>query len=271
MSFDQIPVRPERFLRDAKKGRDQVSRNADVAGIAGRVRGARERAGLSREALAFHSGVSWSAIAQVESGRRTNLRPGTLASLARALGVTIDYLVSGTEPGQTMLRHRVAVYEEEDEFLASTVPFLSGVAERSEAAVAILGKRKITLLRGRLGPEADAVTFADPRDCYRSPGAALAAHREFVETAIADGATWVRILGEPAWRGGKARAPHWFRYEALLNLVFGPAPVSVLCLYDARRLDASMIDLLRAAHPETVEQGKIQVCPAYSDPVTQIL
>jgi len=248
-----------------------VSRDADEAGIAGRVKGARERGGLSREALAFHSGVSWSAIAQVESGRRTNLRPGTLASLARALGVTIDYLVSGAGPGQAMLRHCVALYEGEDQFLASAIPFLSGVGDRSEAAMAILGKTKTTLLRGGLGPQADAVTFADPRDCYRSPGAALAAHREFVDAAIADGASWVRILGEPTWRGGKAKAPHWSRYEALLNLVFGPAPVSVLCLYDATRLDSSTIDELYATHPETVEQGAIHACPGYRDPVTQIL
>ena len=54
-----------------------------------------ERLGWTREALAFHSGLSWSAIAQVESGRRTNLRPSTLAALSRPLGVSIDYLVDG--------------------------------------------------------------------------------------------------------------------------------------------------------------------------------
>ena len=267
----RIPVGPERSYRTERKGEDQVSRDADEAGIAGRVKGARERGGLSREALAFHSGVSWSAIAQVESGRRTNLRPRTLASLARALGVTIDYLVSGPEPGQAMLRHCVALYEDEDQFLASAIPFLSGVSDRSEAAMVILGKSKLTLLRGRLGPQADAVTFADPRDCYRSPSGALAAHREFVDRAIADGATWVRILGEPTWRGGKAKAPQWSRYEALLNLVFGSAPVSVLCLYNAKRVDPSMLGQLYATHPQVAEQGAIQACPGYRDPVAQIL
>lgn len=247
-----------------------MSRDGDEGGIAERVRTARARAGLSREALAVHAGVSWSAIAQVENGRRTNLRPGTLASLAGALGVTIDYLVEGGPPRQSMLEHRVLLYEDEDQLVAGVVPFLSGVRDRSEAAMAVVGKAKIRLLRGHLGPHADAVTFVDPRDCYRSPAAALARHREYVDAALDAGATWVRILGEPAWRGGKAKAPHWSRYEGLLNLVFSYAPVSVLCLYDAKRVDPSMMKQLGATHPATLHPDGARLCADYRDPATHM-
>ena len=51
------------------------------------LKAARARAGWSREALAYHSGVSWSAIAQIESGRRNDVRLSSLSALAEALGV----------------------------------------------------------------------------------------------------------------------------------------------------------------------------------------
>ena len=95
-------------------------------GIGSRVRAARHRRGWSREALAFHAGISWSAISQLEAGRRRNLRPSTLAALAGALNVTVDYLVTGCAVSSEMLEHRALVYETEDEFLAAAVPFLAG-------------------------------------------------------------------------------------------------------------------------------------------------
>jgi transcriptional regulator with XRE-family HTH domain len=247
-----------------------VSRDADEAGIAERVRFARLRAGLSREALAFHSGVSWSAIAQVESGRRTNLRPGTLASLARALGVTIDYLVSSASSPRTMLEHRVVLYEDEAQFLASATAFLSGVPDRSEAAMASLAKAKARLLRRHLGQQTDAVSFVDQRNGRGGPVAALGAHRAFVDEAVAAGATWVRILVEPPWSRGETRALQWARYEALLNLVFRHAPVSVLCLYDASRVDPAMAEQIYATHPQAIEQEGIRPSPRYRDPATHL-
>src|SRR3984893_10169340 len=85
-------------------------------GIGHRVRAARERLGWTREALAFHAGISWSAIAQVESGRRRNLRPSTLAALSRPLRVSIDYLVDGGQSPATMLEHSAFPYRADDEF-----------------------------------------------------------------------------------------------------------------------------------------------------------
>src|SRR5437660_10647077 len=89
----------------------------DSSRIGGRVRSARERLGWTRETLAFHSGLSWSAIAQVESGRRTNLRPRTLAALSRPLGLSIDYLVRGTPSPSAMLTHSAFPYRTDDQFV----------------------------------------------------------------------------------------------------------------------------------------------------------
>ena len=55
------------------------------------LKAARTRLGWTRETLAHHSGISWSAISQIESGRRRDVRLGTLSALAEALGVSVDY------------------------------------------------------------------------------------------------------------------------------------------------------------------------------------
>jgi hypothetical protein len=134
--------------------------------------------------------------------------------------------------------------------------------------MASLAKAKTALLRRHLGRRADIVTFADQRNGRGSPVDALRAYREFVDEAVAGGATWVRILVEPPWSRGETRAAQWGRYEALLNLVFSHAPVSLLCLYDASRVDPAMAEQIYATHPHAVEQEGIRPSAGYRDPAT---
>jgi DNA-binding XRE family transcriptional regulator len=60
--------------------------------IAAALRRLRAEHGWSREDLAVHSGVSQAAIAQIETGRRIDVRLRSLVALADALGVSIDEL-----------------------------------------------------------------------------------------------------------------------------------------------------------------------------------
>src|ERR1700688_4806451 len=96
------------------------------------LRTARERVGWRREALAYHSGGSWSAIAQIESGRRKDVRLSSLSALADALGVSVDYLIGTTATLRSrMLEHRVLLYASDEEFLAAAIPFVAEGVERS--------------------------------------------------------------------------------------------------------------------------------------------
>src|ERR1700674_2200625 len=151
-------------------------------GIGPRVRAARERLGWSREALAFHAGISWSAIAQVESGRRTNLRPSTLAALSRSLGVSIDYLVDGTPSLPTMLNHSAFPYSTDDQFRVTIGSFLAEGVDRSEGILAVTTAPNIELLREHLGKDANRVEFIDSKDFLTTPIAALEAFMAFCET-----------------------------------------------------------------------------------------
>src|SRR5204862_5431527 len=91
----------------------------------------RARLGWSREALAFHSGVSWSAIAQIESGRRKDVRLSSLSALAEALNVSVDYLIGSTSATSLeLLEHRILAYGSDDEFVSAATPFLAEGIER---------------------------------------------------------------------------------------------------------------------------------------------
>jgi transcriptional regulator with XRE-family HTH domain len=265
--------KPRVFANDsAGKGLVGLAKGNDLSCIGDRVRAARERAGISREALAFHSGLSWSAIAQVETGRRTNLRPGTLAALANALGLTIDYLVFGQNPGPAMLEHRALFYENTTQFVTAAAAFLSRGVERSEATLAVTSSDKVDALRERLGTRAKRVKFADHLEWYRTPSEALTGYRDFLKAALTDGATWVRILGEPVWRGrAQAKIREWSKYESLLNLVFNGEPVTVLCSYDRSQLDAEVIEHAYATHRDTIEHEVLSPSPSYGDPSALVL
>jgi transcriptional regulator with XRE-family HTH domain len=236
-------------------------------GIAVRVRAARERLGWSREALAFHSELSWSAIAQVESGRRTNLRPSTLSQLSRSLGVSIDYLATGSPSGPTMLNHSMFPYRTEDQFRNTMGSFLADGVERSEALLAVTTAANIELLREHLGTDADKVRFVDLRDFYSTPIGALEAIKSFSEAQLAGGASWVRFLGEPRWAGrsdGEVRL--WTRYESILNLVFAASPMTIVCPYDERSVAPEILAHAHSTHPHILDERGDSQSLRYTDP-----
>jgi transcriptional regulator with XRE-family HTH domain len=240
---------------------------SDSGGIGARVRAARERLGWTREALAFHSGLSWSAIAQVESGRRWNVRPGTLAALSRPLGVSIDYLVDGRRSRSTMLEHSAFPYRSDDQFRSTIGPFLAEGIERSEALIAVTTAANIELLREHLGRDARSVEFVDASDLYSTPIAALQAYKAFSEAKLERGAPWVRILGEPVWTGrSDTEIRLWTRYESLFNLVFAGTPLSVVCPYDERSVAPEIVRQAQLTHPNTVDDRGMSPCPGYTDP-----
>jgi transcriptional regulator with XRE-family HTH domain len=235
--------------------------------MAARVRARRERLGWTREALAFHAGVSGAAIAQVETGRRTNIRPSTLAALAGALTVSTDYLVDGGTGPRTMLEHAAFTYGDDDQFEATMGRFLEQGLERGEAVLAVTTPANVALLRDHLGNEARAVEFADAGAFYRTPSAALEGFKAFSEISLERGAAWVRVLGEPLWpAGSEAGIRMWTRYESLFNLVFAASPMTIVCPYDERLLASEVVDDAGLTHPHLVDDVVTSPSPDYAGP-----
>jgi transcriptional regulator with XRE-family HTH domain len=232
-----------------------------------RVRAARERLGWSREALAYHSKLSWSAIAQVESGRRRNLRPQTLSALAESLGLSVDYLIGGARADLTMLEHRALVYNADHEVVEVLAPFLREGIERSEALLAVTTAANVELLREHLGPDAERVKFVEAQDWYQEPGSVLRAYKAFVSEKAQAGAPWVRIVGELPWSGwSESEICIWTRYESLFNLIFAASPVSAICPYDTRSVSPDVAQQARCTHPQTIGPEGITNSSDYADP-----
>lgn len=63
-----------------------------------RIRQARKRQGLTQDQLAKACGVTRSAVSQWESGGIQGIEAANLHAAARYLGVTVDWLLSGSEP-----------------------------------------------------------------------------------------------------------------------------------------------------------------------------
>jgi transcriptional regulator with XRE-family HTH domain len=240
--------------------------------LAGRLRAARDRLRWTREELAVRSGVSWSAIAQAESGRRQNLRPRTLSRLAGALGVSMDYLVTG-QPSAPMLMHQALLYRGPQEFAEGAAAFLREGLERSEAGLAVTGKRNLGRLEKLLGRDSKRVELMAwaPAD-KKSPESALEHFTGFLAANLRRGSHWVRIVGEPPWDG---RSPDeirlWTTYESLINLIFAGSPMSVLCPYDLDELDPAILRECHATHPQVVTEGKPADSPDYRNPAHFVL
>jgi transcriptional regulator with XRE-family HTH domain len=232
------------------------------------LRSARERAGWTREALAYHSGVTWSAIAQIESGRRQDVRLSSLAALAAALGVSVDYLAGApTTIRPDLARHRGLIYGSDEDFVVALAPFLAEGVARADGVLAVTGSRQTGLLREALGHDARQVKFVDSSEWYDSPTGALHRYLTFVQERFQHGAPWVRIIGEPVWSGrSRAEVAAWKRYESIINLSFASLPASVICPYDARSVPRQVLVGARHTHPELAEEGRVLDCPDYREP-----
>jgi transcriptional regulator with XRE-family HTH domain len=232
------------------------------------LRAARGRIGWTREALAYHSGVSWSAIAQIESGRRKDLRLSSLVALADALGVSVDYLIGTTSAiAPQLLEHRVLGYRSEEEFLAAVVPFLAEGLERSEYLLVVTTKAKIGLLRDTIDGRSERVDFVDSADLYRSPREAFTRYRTFVKESFGAGASWIRIVGEPVWAGRSgAEIAAWTRYESLINVALASSPATIVCAYDLRSLPMEVVTDAHRTHPQVAHGNAAVESPAYQEP-----
>lgn len=232
------------------------------------LKSARERAGLSREALAYHSGLSWAAIAQIESGRRQEVRASSLMALARALGVSTDYLVgSAATVSPQSLRHRLLIYSSDAEYMASAGSFLVEGVRRSECVLAVTARRQMDRLQDALGDDALHVEFVDSAEWYRFPDGALTRYHRFVAERFELGARWIRILGEPVWEGRSAtEISVWTRYESMINLSLASSPATIVCPYDARTVPDAALAGARRTHPELADAGATITSADYRAP-----
>ena len=241
--------------------------------LGGALRSARERRGWTREALAYHSGLSWAAVTQIEAGRRQEVRVSSLVALAGALGVSVDYLVGDAATlASGILEHRTLTYGSDDQYLASMVPFVLEGLARSDCVLAVTAKRQAGLLRDALGDDARHVEFSDASEWYSTLARASNGYRTFVSERFERGAPWIRVVAEPVWTGwSEADLDAWTRYESLINVSLASSPATIVCTYDSRSVPARALDGARSTHPEVVAPGSVTASPGYREPAEFLL
>jgi anti-sigma regulatory factor (Ser/Thr protein kinase) len=126
---------------------------------------------------------------------------------------------------------------------------------------------KIGPLQAALGPDADAIEFADMTAIGRNPARIIPAWRDFV-TECAAGGQRLRGIGEPIWRErSDAELVECHHHESLLNLAFADARgFWLLCPYDVDTVAADVVVAAKRNHPYVANSHVSLMSKAYLDP-----
>lgn len=160
--------------------------------------------------------------------------------------------------------HPALFYQGLEGYLQGVGRFVQEGLEAGEPVLVAVPGPRLGLLRERLGATARAVAFADMTELGRNPGRILAELRQFADRHAPHRS---RVVGEPIWpQRSAAEVREATRHEALINLAFRGRPVSILCPYDADRLDPYVLEDAHRTHPVLVRGGEVEHSGAYTDP-----
>ncbi len=163
------------------------------------------------------------------------------------------------------LTHRALFYCGTAEFVESTAAVVERAWAGDHAVLVALPAAHLELLQARLTGRPDDLQWVDMTTEGRNPGRILPG----VLTAFADAHDEqpVTMVGEPIWPG---RRPDEYAaavaHEALINLAFDGADVTVVCPYDAEHLAADALADARSTHPEIGDGEGFAASPQYADP-----
>jgi hypothetical protein len=176
---------------------------------------------------------------------------------------------------ESALQHWVCVYDDDQQFLQTAVPFLTEGLDLGEPVLAVTTPANLELLGAALGDRGGDVDYADSTFFGRRPPQRVAAFyrywkarggaREGSPPARRDGR--VRILAEPVWAGRSAReVTAWTRMEAALNVTLASTSISMICPYDARTLGQDIVSDALRTHPVQVVGSHPSPSAHFADP-----
>jgi anti-sigma regulatory factor (Ser/Thr protein kinase) len=112
-----------------------------------------------------------------------------------------------------------------------------------------------------LAPAPASAFLADMADLGRNPARLIAVGHSFADEHRGEP---VCCLWEPAWPArSAAELLEVARHEALCNVAFRGRAMTLVCLYDAARLPASVITDAARTHPVVITSGTEQVSSGY--------
>jgi anti-sigma regulatory factor (Ser/Thr protein kinase) len=167
-------------------------------------------------------------------------------------------------PVSETFRHEALFYKGSSDYLAGTMEFIQTGLRLGEPVFVAVPGAKFDLLSTSLDGAGDRVQFADMAHLGRNPARIIPAIRGFTDDHRD---RRVRFIGEPIWAGrSPAESREATRHEALLNEAFAQTPMTVLCPYDTRALDAAVIADAWHNHPVVLEHETRRQSATYTDP-----
>jgi anti-sigma regulatory factor (Ser/Thr protein kinase) len=179
---------------------------------------------------------------------------------------------TGAPAGHRGYFHEALLYQSDEEFLATALPFVQDGVAAGEPVVVALGDRSAALVQAALGDTAGVDVYVNGGvgagvGRYANPVDALSFYRETFTEHAAAGVGQVRVLGETPHPGLGQPWEWWARYEATANHAFAAFPVWGLCPYDLRRTSAAVLEDVTRSHPYLVgAAGAHRGNPRYRDP-----
>ncbi len=153
-----------------------------------------------------------------------------------------------------------------DELLDVLSPFVAEGLDRREHVFVAVGAAELSALRAQIGADAPELRWEDTREWHPHPATRLRAFHEFVTDELRGGADRIRLVGEPVWPPGPPEhVREWERYESVLNEVLGPFPVTLMCTYDAARVDPAIATNVRRTHPVVLD-GEERPSEGFEEP-----
>lgn len=163
--------------------------------------------------------------------------------------------------------HQVAMYGSDDEFLAVAVPFVEEGLARKEPVLAATTAANIDLLSDAVGARVDGVEYADTSSFGRSPAHRVASFDRYWRRRFSAAAGHVRMLVEPVSFGRSRRGVLGLkRLESGLNTILADTNIWMVCPYDTRVWEPTIVaDALRT-HPARVEGKQACASPEFVEP-----
>jgi anti-sigma regulatory factor (Ser/Thr protein kinase) len=161
-------------------------------------------------------------------------------------------------------RHAALVGSCSAEGRALVADFVRRGLVRGEAVSIALPAPESGMLRQVLGDRAAQAAFFDVAELGRNPGRIIPAMLDF---ARAQAGRRVRYISQPFWAGrSAAETAEVMRHEALVNLAFAQADVSIVCLYDGAGLDSLVASAVEQTHPALYCRGQVCASTHYAGP-----
>jgi anti-sigma regulatory factor (Ser/Thr protein kinase) len=165
------------------------------------------------------------------------------------------------------LVHPAFFYSSLQDFLEVMVPYVAGGINGGHCVFVAARGDYLAPLRAELGALADGTRMADTHEWFPHPATRLRAFHELISDGTSQGAERLCLAGEPVWPWGPPElVREWQRYESILNAVLSSFSVSLMCLYDASSLDASILSTALRTHPTFHCDGASGPSPDFQEP-----